>query len=226
MPPPQSAHELILRAVRRLPHEYAGVENIDLDTDRGTVACRATDAVSGDAAVLWMFGAGGGFHGPAGGLYDRLGGQLAPEGIESLQVAYRHPAHLPECVRDVLVAIDYLVENGRTRIVLVGHSFGGAVAITAGDASAAVIAVAALSSQTAGTEAAARLTPRPLFLAHGTADEVLPFRCSREIYERAAEPKRIVLYPGCRHGLDSCRDELDADLASWLRGVVAQPRSV
>ncbi len=199
-----------------------GVALVDLVTDRGTVACRAQDAPPGDAAVLWVFGAGGGFHGPAGGLYDRLGADLAPGGIASLQVAYRHPAHLPECVSDVLLAIDYLVERGRTRVVLVGHSFGGAVVVTAGVASDAVVAVAALSSQTAGTEGANRLTPRPLFLAHGTADEVLPFRCSRDIYERASEPKRIVLYPGCRHGLDSCRDELDADLASWLREVFAR----
>lgn len=223
MPNARSAHELSLVDVRQSPSGDHGVDQIELVTDRGTIACRAQHAEPGDSAVLWVFGAGGGFHGPAGGLYDRLGAQLAPEGIGGLQVAYRHPAHLPECVHDVLLAIDYLVERGRTRIVLVGHSFGGAVVITAGDASESAIAVAALSSQTAGTEAAARLTPRPLLVAHGTADEVLPFRCSRDIYERAAEPKRIVLYPGCRHGLDSCRDELDADLAAWIREVVARP---
>jgi len=37
-----------------------------------------------------------------------------------------------------------------------------------------------------------------------------------DLYRAAQEPKRIVLYPGCRHGLDQCRDELDRDLSNWL----------
>jgi hypothetical protein len=33
----------------------------------------------------------------------------------------------------------------------------------------------------------------------------------------AMEPKELVLYQGCRHGLDDCREELDRDLTEWLR---------
>jgi alpha-beta hydrolase superfamily lysophospholipase len=110
-------------------------------------------------------------------------------------------------------------------VVLVGHSFGGAVVITAGAASEAVIAVAALSSQLAGASAAADLAPRPLLVAHGTADEILPDRCSRDIFERAREPKRLILYAGCRHGLDQCRDDLDRDLTGWLREVAGLARA-
>jgi hypothetical protein len=121
-------------------------------------------------------------------------------------------------VLDVLLAVHYLGEaRGRTRVALVGHSFGGAVVVTAGAASDRVAAVAALSSQSAGTAAVADLAPRPLLLAHGTDDEILPDRCSRDLYARAREPKRLILYPGCRHGLDQCRDALDADLTAWLR---------
>jgi alpha-beta hydrolase superfamily lysophospholipase len=54
-------------------------------------------------------------------------------------------------VTGVATGIAYLTERGKRRIVLVGHSFGGAVVISAGAASPAEIAVAALSSQTAGT---------------------------------------------------------------------------
>ncbi|HEY0779230.1 MAG TPA: alpha/beta hydrolase [Gemmatirosa sp.] len=222
MTPVPSPHELSLLDVRHAPGDD-GTEHVELVTDRGVITGRLHDGTPGDAAVLWVFGAGGGFHGPAGGLYDRLGAALAPTGLASLQVAYRHPADLLECVLDTLVGVGYLVERGRTRVVLVGHSFGGAVVITAGAASDAVIAVAALSSQTAGTVAAPRLAPRPLFLAHGIADEVLPYQCSRDIYARAAEPKRMVLYPDCRHGLDGCRDALDADLGAWLREVTSPP---
>jgi hypothetical protein len=194
-----------------------GAERVVLATSRGPIECRYHGAPAGDAAVLWVFGAGGGLGGPAGGVYERLGARLAPEGLASLQVAYRRPAELAECVLDVLAGVAYLETRGRTRVALVGHSFGGAVVIAAGATSGAVVGVAALSSQLAGTGAADRLTPRPLLVAHGTADEILPDRCSRDIHARAREPKELILYPGCRHGLDACRDDLDRDLTRWLR---------
>ncbi len=56
---------------------------------------------------------------------------------------------------------------------------------------------------------------------HGTDDEILPDACSRDIYERARQPKELILYPGCRHGLDQCREKLDRDLAGWLERVIA-----
>ena len=197
-----------------------GAEGVALVTDQGSISCRLHPADGGDAAVLWVFGAGGGLGGPAGGVYERLGRLLAGEGIASLQVDYRRPADLVPCVLDVLAGLAFLASRGRTRVVLVGHSFGGAVVITAGAASDVVIAVAALSSQSSGTQSVAALAPRPLLVAHGTDDEVLPDRTSRDIHARARDPKRLILYPGCRHGLDACRDALDRDLLAWIREVV------
>jgi dienelactone hydrolase len=124
-------------------------------------------------------------------------------------------------VPDVLAGVAHLASMGRGRVVLVGHSFGGAVVIAAGAASERVHAVAALSSQTHGTEAVAALSPRPLLVMHGLADEILPAACSRDIHARAREPKRIALYPGCRHGLDQCADDVDRDLLAWIVEVSA-----
>ena len=214
---------LELRDVERGPAED-GAEHLALRTSAGTIDCRFHDAPRGDIAVLWVFGAGGGLGGPAGGLYPRLARQLVGDGVASLELDYRRPGDLPSCVLDVLLGVGYLGTLGRSRVVLVGHSFGGAVVIAAGAANEAVIAVAALSSQTYGTELVGQLSPRPLLLMHGTADEVLPDTCSRAIHQRAREPKRLVLYPGCRHGLDQCREELDRDLLGWLREVTATPR--
>ena len=202
--------------------EAEGLERLRLLTDAGAVECRWHPAPAGDAAVLWVFGAGGGLGGPAGGLYTRLGQRLRSRGIASLELAYRHPGRLGESVGDVLLGLAWLAGEGRRRVVLVGHSFGGAVVVTAGAAAGdAVVAVAALSSQTRGTEAVASISPKPLMVMHGTADEVLPDACSRDIYERARQPKELVLYPGCRHGLGECREELDRDLTGWLERVIA-----
>jgi alpha-beta hydrolase superfamily lysophospholipase len=117
----------------------------------------------------------------------------------------------------VLLAVQYLVQQrGYPAVALVGHSFGGAVVVTAGAVSDEVVAVVAMSSQTYGTNLAPQVSPRPLLLVHGTADEVLPPTCSENIYTRAREPKELRLYPGCRHGLDECREQVDHDVVQWL----------
>lgn len=205
-----------LEDIVRLP-DADGAERLQLVTNIGTMAGRLHLGDT-DEAILWVFGAGGGLGGPAGGLYTRLGDRLhKDEGVTSLELDYRHPGYLQECVVDVMVALGFLESLGKNRIVLVGHSFGGAVVINAGAISDAVIGVAALSSQTAGTEAVSALSPRPVLFAHGELDEVLPAALSRELYGRAREPKELILYPGCLHGLDQCRDALDRDLTRWVR---------
>jgi len=199
-----------------------GVEHLRLQTDAGLIPCRFHEA-PGDAAVVWVGGAGGGLDGPAHGLYPRLARLLVGQGISSLRIDYRHPNFMETCVLDTLLSIAYLGTRERNRLALVGHSFGGAVAITAGALSEAVAAVAALSSQTYGTELVAELSPRSLLLIHGAADEVLSDDCSRDLYQRAHEPRSLLIYPDCGHGLDECRDRVDHDLTVWLRRVLSPP---
>ena len=160
---------------------------------------------------------GGGLGGPAGGLYTRLGERFRLRGVTSLELAYRQPKRLGACVADVLVGLTYLESLGQRRVALVDHSFG-AVMISAGVLNSLAVAVAALSSQTAGAEAVVALSPKPVHFVHGTADEILPDRCSRELHARAREPKDLILHPGSRHGLDRCRE--NRDLTSWLERVL------
>ncbi len=210
---------LELRDIRVQPNT-PGVEQVQLETDKGIIDCLYHTAPAGEAAVLWLGGAGGGLFGPAGGMYPRLAQQLVGDHIASLRLDYRFPNHLDKCVLDTMLGVIYLGTRGRTRVALVGHSFGGAVVITAGAQSEEVVAVAALSSQTYGTTLANEIAPRPLLLVHGTADSVLPDSCAHDIYGRAEEPKQILLYPGCGHGLDECREQVDHDLLQWLRQVL------
>jgi hypothetical protein len=58
-------------------------ERVLLRTDAESIACRWHDAPGGDAAVPWVFG--------AGGLYPRLADCLAPDRVSSPELAYRHP---------------------------------------------------------------------------------------------------------------------------------------
>ena len=196
-----------------------GSRVLDIHTNAGIIPCRLHKAANPNAGIVWVFGAGGGLHGPADGMYTRLARVLEMEGWTSLRLDYRTPGHLMSCVLDVLAGMDVLEQMGLERIILVGHSFGGAVVISAGAASPSTLGVVAMSSQTAGTGAVDKLSPKPLLLMHGTADEVLPPSCSQEIYKRAFEPKKLRLYPGCGHGLDQCRETIDSDLLAWIRNV-------
>lgn len=196
-----------------------GVEDIRLQTNDGTIVCRYHAASSGNSAVLWVHSAQGGVDGPAGGLYARLSEQLLSTNVASLRLDYRKPGSLIDCVLDVLLGIGFLRQRGNNRVTLVGHSFGAAVVINAGVASPSVIAVAALSSQMMGSDDIAELSPRPVLLMHGTADEVRSDIGSRQLFELAGDPKELILYPECGHNLDECRDEIDRDLLQWLNRV-------
>lgn len=218
----QTTLTLELRGVEEGP-QVNGVEDLWLHTNAGTIVCRYHPVLEGDAAVVWVGGAGGGLDGPAHGLYPRLAGELASEGIASLRLNYRHPNFLEPCVLDTLLGVAFMAMRDLKRVVVVGHSFGAAVAISAGAMSPAVLGVAALSSQTYGTDLVSELSPRPLLLIHGEEDDVLPDLCSRDLYRRAEEPKQLLLYPECGHGLDECRHRLDVDLLRWVRQVLAPP---
>jgi alpha-beta hydrolase superfamily lysophospholipase len=194
-----------------------GVEELTMHTNAGDITARLHPVAAGSPAVVWVGGSGGGLDGPAWGMYPRLAGQLAAQGIASLRLHYRHPNELEQCVADTMLAVQYLVQQlGHNGVALVGHSFGGAVVISAGALSEEVTAVVAMSSQTYGTNLAPKVSPRPLLLVHGTADEILSDVCSRDIFARAKEPKELQLFSGCRHGLDECRDQVDQVVMEWL----------
>jgi fermentation-respiration switch protein FrsA (DUF1100 family) len=184
---------------------------------------RLHPATSGDGAVLWVFGSGGGLGGPAGGVYARLGASLVSRGVTSLELDYRRLRDLESCVADVLAGVAHLEGLGRKRIVLVGHSFGGRVVIEAALRAPSVVAVAALSSVDVEPGVVERLSPRSLLLLHGEADEVVPSSVSVGLFKRAGDPKSLLLYPECLHGLDSCGSAIDRDLASWIGAVLDLP---
>ncbi len=185
-----------------------GTFRITMRTSRGDIACVFTACEGQPGVALFVGGAMGGFDGPAGGIYKELSSRLVEKGISTLRVNYRQPGEFEECVMDVLGALSFVKGMGGGKVVLIGHSFGGAVVIKAGELSPAVTAVAALSSQRFGTSTVENLAPRPLLLVHGTNDVVLPHEASEDIYERARQPKRLSLMEGAGHGLMEAHDEL------------------
>jgi alpha/beta superfamily hydrolase len=176
--------------VRTSPlHDGALGERVLLRTDRGDIQAILHQSPEAQHGVIWVCGARGGFGGPGRGVYTRLAEGLRRDRISSLRLCYRHPNVLPECALDVLAGVAYLTQGGAQPVVLVGHSFGGAVVITAGAWHAHVAGVVALAPQTYGARLAGQLTPRPLLVVHRTADTRLPYTCGVQIYAWAQEPK-------------------------------------
>ena len=55
------------------------------------------------------------------------------------------------------------------------------------------------SSDVAPVRDAAAISPRPLLIIHGTADETIPVRHARQIYDAALDPKELWLVEGAGH---------------------------
>lgn len=199
-----------------LAPEAEGDYRLILRTSRGDIPGQFTVCEGETGAAVLVGGASGGLDGPAGGIYVRLATALQERRVSTLRLHYRQPGELEECVLDVLGALSFLKGIGAERAVVVGHSFGGAVAIRAGVLSPMVVGVVAMSSQLHGARDVAQLSPRPLLLVHGMDDQVLEATASETIYQWAEEPKRIVLYAGAGHGLHQCREALEELLTEWI----------
>ena len=223
-PPASDGDELVLSiaGVTARPTDDPSQLDIEINSSRGVIRAHLHPCPGRTGCAVFVGGAAGGVEGPANGVYARLARDLVAAGVTSLRVEYRQPNELTECVLDALGACSVLRGIGGERIVLVGHSFGGAVAIKAGGLSPAVSAVAALSSQRFGTAEVGALG-KPLLLVHGSADEVLLPQASEDIYSRAGEPKRLVILEGAGHGLREAAEEVYRLLDSFIREHAAEP---
>ncbi|MDE0823277.1 MAG: alpha/beta fold hydrolase [Dehalococcoidia bacterium] len=196
-------------------------EGLRFRTSRGSFNAILHRASDTDRAVIWVCGASGGFGGPGPGTYARMSERFVGEGITSLRLDYRLPNDVFECAMDLLAGVAYLKSADHKPVVVVGHSFGGAVVIAAGANSEHINGVVALSPQTYGAGMAGQVAPRKLLVVHGKADTRLSFSCGQQIYDMAQEPKELVLYEGAEHRLEECRDDLEELLGKWIPETLA-----
>jgi fermentation-respiration switch protein FrsA (DUF1100 family) len=56
----------------------------------------------------------------------------------------------------------------------------------------------------------------PVLILHGDADRIVPLDQARALHAAAAEPKRLVVYPGGGHN-DLHRFGIDGDILAWLK---------
>ena len=174
----------------------SSLRHVELFTMRGlvTIMWHQVPAVVTvqPAAIVACGGAMGGLLGPADGLYQELGDSWAARGVPVLRVSYRRPNDLDMCSLDVAAAVQLAADAGAQRVVVMGHSFGGAVAVRVGVVMDEVAGVVTFATQSAGCEVAAGLRGRPLLLFHGDMDEILPMQSSEIVAAMAGSGEVIV----------------------------------
>jgi dipeptidyl aminopeptidase/acylaminoacyl peptidase len=61
-----------------------------------------------------------------------------------------------------------------------------------------------------------KISPRPLLLVHGDADELIPLEHAYKLYQKAKEPKELKIIPGARHKMRLEKAAM-AFVLDWLK---------
>jgi hypothetical protein len=199
------------------------LRHVELYTMRGLLTVLWHEPPAGvepsASALVLCGGAMGGLLGPADSLYHRLGLEWSARGVPVLRVSYRRPNDLELCALDVAAAVQLAASGGGAeRVVVMGHSFGGAVAVRVGvGLHPLVTGVVTFATQSAGCEVAAGLQGTPLLLFHGDRDEILPFEASA-VVQAIAGSGELVPLPGDGHLLVRSGEVIWERLEQWLPG--------
>lgn len=138
-----------------------------------------------------------------------------------MRISYRKPNDMDSCCIDAAAAVQMMVGTGCDRVILMGHSFGGAVAIrVAVGLSAMVTGVVTFATQSAGCEVAGGLQGRPLLMFHGDRDEILPLEAS-EVVRSMAGTGELRVMPGDGHLLAKSHDVMREEVNAWCDTVFA-----
>lgn len=200
-----------------------GLRHIEMYTMRGLLGILWHEPVGDarDVGVVMMGGAMGGLMGPGDALYNQLGEDFSARGIPAMRISWRKPNDMDACCVDAAAAVQMMVGTGCDRVILMGHSFGGAVAVrVAVGLSAMVTGVVTFATQSAGCEVAGGLDGRPLLMFHGDRDEILPVEAS-EVVRAIAGSGELRIMPGDGHLLAKSHDIMREEVNAWCDTVFA-----
>ena len=156
-------------------------------------------------------------------------------------------------VQDAVAAIDVALARDPDRVIVFGHSLGGAVGLRAAADRSAVRGVIAMSTFSNYREIARekasmfgwlapvaisdgydpdavleRLSPAPLLVIHGERDDIVPLSFGRRLYQRASEPKELWTVSEVGHGspwaLPACREEFERRFDAFFAAAMASAR--
>lgn len=199
-----------------------GLRHVEMYTRRGLLSLlwHEPEGEARPVAVVMVGGAMGGMLGPGESLYHVLGEALSARGVPSVRLSYRKPNDLDSCCVDTAAAVQLMVGSGADSVVLMGHSFGGAVAVRVGVGLSEMVAgVVTFATQSAGCEIAGGLQGKPLLMFHGDRDSILPPDAS-EVVRAIAGSGDLHIMPGDDHLLANSHDVMFETVMAWLDDVL------
>ena len=194
--------------------QAAGSRYVTLMSNRGAIKLRNYPVKNAKLGVVVAGGVSGAFWSPARGLFHKLGTSGASKSIHTVHLCFRHPTEFPETVHDVRAAIQYLNSIGIKKVVVVGHSLGGAAAIGGASFEPSVVGVVPMASQPYGAERISSMNVRTLVMT-GLLDPIEPTAWSKAIWKEAKGDKQIAFFIGT-HNLDECAQEVYDRLFCWI----------
>lgn len=191
-----------------------GLDHIEMYTRAGLLTLLWHGSGDRRQVVLMVGGAMGGMLGPGRALYHQLGVELASAGFGVVRVGYRVPNDIDLCVLDTMAAAEMAARGGARGFVVIGHSFGGAVAIQTGAALGDMCAGVVTAATQAGDCEPGEVLTCPVLHLHGDRDELLPPMASQMV--QMLTGGELVIYPGAGHMLSEAHDEMSERLAAWI----------
>ncbi|AIF80762.1 hypothetical protein I862_00985 [endosymbiont of Acanthamoeba sp. UWC8] len=193
-------------------------QSLSVSTERGNVEMQYYKADDATCCIILVGGIGGGFDSPCNGeLYPSLCNILNFKAISALRIKFCDTRSLDGSVKDVEARISFLKQEKISNIALVGHSFGGAVAIRAAVDSTAVKVIITLATQSYGADVISNIKSgvASLFI-HGALDTILPENCSIYAYTLAHEPKRLRLFKNTGHELTEAEKDIEGEILNFI----------
>jgi len=211
----ESLTEPTLLATKLDDKDIQATSLVTIQTKRGPISMQYHPGKKATTGLVVVGGIGKGFDSPAAGLYTRLGNDLTANGVSTAHLCFRQLDPFPDTVHDVRAAIRWLKQLGIKKVIVIGHSLGGASVISAASYEPDVVGAAALCSQPYGASRVSTMTGKRLFVGAGLFDVVEPPCWSSSIYREARCDKQLRYYPAI-HTLDSSGEAVYNDLHKWI----------
>ncbi len=196
---------------------HEGYHSMIMESNRGDLECKYYPSKHATSAVICAGDFQGKFPSPSKGLYSKLCKLLPQNHIAAMQLTYRDPYDMDECILDVLACMGYMEKQYVQNFFLIGHGIGGDIVLQATLSSAHVTGVASIATQNADVAEYVSMMEGDcaLYLVHGKKDMLSPPTVAEYVYSHAHDPKQMVLFDNAGHELDEVSDSLTGMLMHW-----------